>query len=51
MGQATASTRLFIELSCAITGLAFLAPIANRFGLSATPLYLLTGLAFGNGGL
>lgn len=41
---------LFIELGCAIVGLAFLARLANRVGFSAIPLYLLAGLAFGNGG-
>ena len=44
-------SRLFIELGCAIVGLAVLARLANRFGFSAIPLYLLAGLAFGNGGL
>jgi len=43
--------RLLIELGAAILGLAVLARIASRFGLSAIPLYLLAGLAFGNGGL
>src|SRR3977135_4637711 len=42
---------LFIELVCAILGLAILARIASRWGFSAIPLYLLAGLAFGNGGL
>jgi CPA2 family monovalent cation:H+ antiporter-2 len=42
---------LFIELGVAIVGLAVLARIANRWGFSAIPLYLLAGLAFGNGGL
>jgi CPA2 family monovalent cation:H+ antiporter-2 len=42
---------LFIELGAAIVGLAFLARLANRWGFSAIPLYLLSGLAFGNGGL
>jgi monovalent cation:H+ antiporter-2, CPA2 family len=42
---------LFIELGCAIVGLAFVARIANRLGFSAIPLYLIGGLAFGNGGL
>src|SRR5690242_5544380 len=42
---------LFIELGCAIVGLAVLARLANRFSFSAIPLYLLAGLAFGNGGL
>jgi len=41
----------FIELGSAVIGLAVLARIANRWGFSAIPLYLLAGLAFGNGGL
>jgi len=45
------TSRLFVELGCAIVGLAVLARIANRWGFSAIPLYLLAGLAFGNGGL
>jgi CPA2 family monovalent cation:H+ antiporter-2 len=48
---AVSSASLFIELGCAIVGLAVLARIANRWGFSAIPLYLLAGLAFGNGGL
>jgi len=42
---------LFVELGCAAVGLAFLARLARRLGLSAISLYLLAGLAFGNGGL
>jgi CPA2 family monovalent cation:H+ antiporter-2 len=42
---------LFIELGAAIIGLAVLARLAHRLGFSAIPLYLLGGLAFGNGGL
>ena len=42
---------VFIELGAAIVGLAVLARLANRWGFSAIPLYLLAGLAFGNGGL
>ena len=42
---------LFIELGAAIVGLAILARLASRFGFSTIPLYLLAGLAFGNGGL
>jgi monovalent cation:H+ antiporter-2, CPA2 family len=42
---------LFIELGSAIVGLALLARFANRWGFSAIPLYLIAGLAFGNGGL
>jgi CPA2 family monovalent cation:H+ antiporter-2 len=42
---------LFIELGSAIVGLALLARLAGRWGFSAIPLYLIAGLAFGNGGL
>jgi CPA2 family monovalent cation:H+ antiporter-2 len=42
---------VFIELGAAVIGLAILARLAHRFGFSAIPLYLLGGLAFGNGGL
>ncbi len=44
-------SRIFIELGAAIVGLAILARLASRWGFSAIPLYLLAGLAFGNGGL
>ena len=44
-------SHVFIELGAAIVGLAILARLANRLGFSAIPLYLLAGLAFGNGGL
>jgi CPA2 family monovalent cation:H+ antiporter-2 len=42
---------VFIELGAAIVGLAILARVASRVGISAIPLYLIGGLAFGNGGL
>src|SRR5712692_9925618 len=42
---------VFIELGGAIVGLALLARSANRWGFSAIPVYLLAGLAFGNGGI
>lgn len=45
------ASRRFIELGGAIVGLAVLGRIAKRWGLSTVPLYLLAGLAFGNGGL
>src|SRR5215472_15550144 len=45
------SSRRFTELGAAIIGLAMLARVANRWGFSAVPLYLVAGLAFGNGGL
>jgi len=42
---------VFVELGAAIVGLALLARLSSRWGFSAIPLYLLAGLAFGNGGL
>ncbi|HLO17220.1 MAG TPA: cation:proton antiporter [Anaerolineales bacterium] len=42
---------VFIELGIAIIGLAVLTRLASRWGFSAIPLYLLAGLAFGNGGI
>src|SRR6516164_5542821 len=42
---------VFIELGAEVIGLALLARLAHRLGFSAIPLYLLGGLAFGNGGL
>ena len=42
---------VFIELGLVIVGLAVLGRLASRWGFSAIPLYLLAGLAFGNGGL
>jgi CPA2 family monovalent cation:H+ antiporter-2 len=44
-------SRVFIELGAAVVGLALLSRLAHRLGFSAIPLYLLGGLAFGNGGL
>ena len=44
-------SRLFVEIGAAIVLLAILARLANRWGFSAIPLYLLAGLALGNGGL
>ena len=43
--------RVFIELGIATIGLAVLARLASRWGFSSIPLYLLGGLAFGNGGI
>jgi CPA2 family monovalent cation:H+ antiporter-2 len=42
---------VLIELGAAIGGLGILARLASRCGFSSVPLYLLGGLAFGNGGL
>src|SRR3989441_1595866 len=44
-------SHVFIELGLVVVGLAVLARLANRWGFSAIPLYLLAGLAFGRGGL
>src|SRR3954469_9922563 len=44
-------SRVLIEVGAAVVGLSFLGRLANRWGFSAIPLYLLAGLAFGNGGL
>ena len=42
---------VLLELGGVILGLGVLGRLAGRFGLSAIPLYLLAGLAFGEGGL
>jgi CPA2 family monovalent cation:H+ antiporter-2 len=42
---------VLIELGAVIVGLAILARLASRLGIPAIPLYLLAGLAFGEGGL
>ena len=42
---------VFIELGALVLGLALLTRLGRRFGFSTIPLYLLAGLAFGNGGL
>jgi K+:H+ antiporter subunit KhtU len=42
---------VFIELGVVIIGLALLTRLASRWGFSSIPLYLLAGLAFGNGGI
>src|SRR5215831_17746732 len=41
---------LFTELGLVFIGLALLARLGSRWGFSSVPLYLLAGLAFGNGG-
>ncbi len=42
--------RLFIEIGAAVVLLALLARVANRWGFSAIPLYLLSGLALSRRG-
>lgn len=41
----------FLEVGLVALGLALLAHLAGRLGMTAVPLYLLAGLAFGEGGL
>src|SRR5271170_1665937 len=43
--------QLFAEIGASVVVLSVLARFASRWGFSAIPLYLLIGLAFGNGGL
>jgi CPA2 family monovalent cation:H+ antiporter-2 len=44
-------TQTFLELGAATVALAVLARLSSRWSVSAIPLYLLAGLAFGNGGM
>lgn len=44
------TTLLLIEVGALLLGLSLLSRLAMRFGISPIPLYLLAGLAFGNGG-
>lgn len=45
------TTALLVELGSVILGLGIIGRFAYRVGLSPIPLYLLAGLAFGEGGL
>jgi monovalent cation:H+ antiporter-2, CPA2 family len=45
------SSAVLIELGVVIVGLAILARLASRLAIPAIPLYLLAGLAFGEGGV
>jgi len=49
--EASQISLFFIELGVMLIGLAGLTRLANRMGFSTIPLYLLAGLAFGNGGI
>jgi CPA2 family monovalent cation:H+ antiporter-2 len=42
---------LLVELGAVILGLGILAALSSRFSISPIPLYLLAGLAFGQGGV
>ena len=41
----------FVELGAVALGLSILARLAGRLGMTAVPLYLVAGLAFGEGGI
>lgn len=41
----------FLEVGAVALGLGFLSRLASKLGVTAVPLYLVAGLAFGNGGL
>ena len=41
----------FVEIGALILGLALLSRVAGRFGITAVPLYLIAGLAMGEGGV
>ena len=45
------SAPLLLQLGAVLTVLALLGTVARRFALSPIPVYLLTGLALGNGGV
>lgn len=47
----TETALAFLEVGAVALGLGFLARLASRLGVTAVPLYLVAGLAFGNGGL
>jgi K+:H+ antiporter subunit KhtU len=47
----TGSATLLIELGAILIALALLGRLAARFGIPSIPLYLLAGLAVGNGGV
>lgn len=41
----------FLEVGAVALGLALIARVAGRIGITAVPLYLVAGLAFGDGGI
>lgn len=43
--------RAFLEIGAVAIGLAVLSRLAGRIGITAVPLYLIAGLAFGEGGI
>ena len=52
LAATTGNTPLaFVELGAVVIGLAVLARLSDHLGIPAVPLYLLAGLAIGNGGV
>lgn len=47
----TETALAFLEVGAVLLGLGLLSGIAGRLGITAVPLYLIAGLAFGEGGL
>ncbi len=47
----TEAALAFMEIGAMALGLALLSRVAGRIGLTAVPLYLIAGLAFGDGGI
>ncbi len=47
----TETALAFVEIGALALGLALLSRLAGRLGITAVPLYLIAGLAFGEGGL
>jgi CPA2 family monovalent cation:H+ antiporter-2 len=47
----TETALAFIEIGAVVLGLALLARLAGRLGITAVPLYLLAGLVLGEGGI
>ncbi len=47
----TETALAFVEIGALALGLALLSRLAGRLGITAVPLYLVAGLAFGEGGL
>jgi CPA2 family monovalent cation:H+ antiporter-2 len=49
-GSAETATA-FLEVGAVVFGLGLLSRVASRLGVTAVPLYLIAGLAFGDGGI
>ena len=47
----TEAALAFLEIGAVALGLAVLARMAGRLGITAVPLYLIAGLALGEGGV